>query len=75
MESVHEMGIQTLIGNLPDSVRQEAIDFVEFLSIKYPVKEQEEKKFKFDWTGALSHIKTREKLTSVELQHKSLRWR
>jgi hypothetical protein len=31
------------------------------------------KKFKFDWEGGLSKIK--EKLTSVELQHKVSGWR
>ncbi|ODS35414.1 MAG: hypothetical protein A7316_03805 [Candidatus Altiarchaeales archaeon WOR_SM1_86-2] len=51
------------------SLRSEAMDFIEFLTAKYQQKEIWKKKFKFDWEGGLSHLK--EKLTSVDLQHKA----
>ena len=46
---------------------------MDFLLRKYKGKGTKAKKFKFGWEGGLSEI--REKVTSVELQHKSLEWR
>ncbi|ODS37734.1 MAG: hypothetical protein A7315_03810 [Candidatus Altiarchaeales archaeon WOR_SM1_79] len=69
MEGAHVTEIQTKIQELPESLRSEAMDFIEFLTAKYQQKEIWKKKFKFDWEGGLSHLK--EKLTSVDLQHKA----
>jgi hypothetical protein len=55
---------------LPEDLRGEVLDYMEFLSRKYKASRvAKAKKFKFDWEGGLSEI--REKFTSVELQHKA----
>ena len=54
---MYETEIQTKIQNLPEEIRSEAIDFIEFLTSKYQQKEIRGKKFKFDWGGGLSNIK------------------
>jgi hypothetical protein len=58
---------------LPEDLRREVLDYVDFLVSKYQERETSRKKFKFDWEGGLSEI--RKKFTSVELQHKALEWR
>ena len=57
----------------PEDLRNEVLDYIEFLSMKYKDRMGKVKKFKFDWEGGLSEIE--EKFTSVELQHKALEWR
>ena len=73
MDGVYEKEIMAKIRKLPKNARREILDFIDFLAAKYLVKTRAEKKFKFDWEGKLSNIK--EKLTSVELQHKASGWR
>jgi len=63
----------TKIRELPEDLRREVLDYIEFLEKKYKNKVKKITKFKFDWEGGLSEI--REKFTSVELQHKSSEWR
>lgn len=58
---------------LPDHLKKQVLDFIEFLSEKYMAHMQVQKKFKFDWEGGLSKLKN--KTTAVELQHKALDWR
>ena len=61
---------------LPDHLKTEVLDYIEFLLKKYESKEMAKRKrnkFKFDWEGGLSKLK--EKYTSVELQHKATDWR
>jgi len=70
---MYEKEIETKIQKLPENLRQEVLDYLEFLINKYQNKKLKAKKFKFDWEGGLSEIK--EKFTSVELQHKALEWR
>lgn len=65
--------VYTKIRELPEDLRREVLDYIEFLLEKYKGKEIKPKEFKFDWEGGLSDI--REKFTSVELQHKALEWR
>jgi hypothetical protein len=65
--------IEVKMRELPDDLRREVLDFMEFLSMKYKGKVIKAKKFTFDWEGGLSEIG--EKFTSVELQHKALEWR
>ncbi len=61
------------IRELPEDLRREVLDYIEFLLTKYKFRLKKTKKFKFNWEGGLSEIQ--EKFTSVELQHKSLEWR
>ena len=64
--------IQSKFDELPENLKYEVLDYIEFLLQKYG-KLSEKKKFKFDWEGGLSELK--EEYTSVELQHKILEWR
>ncbi len=68
-----EKEIELKIRELPEDLRREVLDYMEFLLKKYRGKEIKAKRFKFDWEGGLSEI--REKFTSVELQHRALEWR
>lgn len=68
-----EKEIEIKLQNLPEDLKKEVLDYIEFLSKKYEKKESSSRKFKFNWEGALADID--EKLTSVELQHKALEWR
>jgi len=68
-----EKEIEIKIQNLPEDLKKEVLDYIEFLSKKYEKKEISSRKFKFNWEGDLADID--EKLTSVELQHKALEWR
>lgn len=70
---MYEKEIELKIRELPENLRREVLDYMEFLLKKYKGKETEANKFKFDWEGGLSEI--REKITSVELQHRVLEWR
>ena len=60
------------IQELPEDLRREVMDYVEFLRRKYK-NEKRAKKFKFNWEGGLKEVA--DKYTSVELQHKALEWR
>lgn len=64
--------IKEKLEGLPEDLRREVLDYIEFLLQRYGRKE-EKKKFKFDWEGGLSELK--KKYTSVELQHKASEWR
>ena len=70
---MYEKEIELKMRELPEDLRREVLDYMEFLVKKYMGKRIEAKKFKFDWEGGLSKI--REKFTSVELQHKASEWR
>ncbi|MCD6595854.1 DUF2281 domain-containing protein [bacterium] len=65
--------IDIKLQELPEYLRREVLDYIEFLLRKYKNKITIRKTFKFDWEGGLSDI--RGKSTSVELQHKVLEWR
>ena len=65
--------IKSKLEELPEDLRNEVYDFMEFLLQKHGSAKAKKGKFKFDWEGGLSDLK--EKYTSVELQHKSLEWR
>jgi len=68
-----EREIDFIIQRLPFYLKKEVLDYVEFLSSKYHSTPDSKKKFKFDWEGGLADVK--EKMTSVELQHKAMDWR
>ncbi len=70
---MHEKEIEHKVRELPEDLKREVLDYIEFLIKKYKGKEIGKRKFKFDWEGGLSDI--RDKFTSVELQHKALKWR
>ena len=70
---MYENEIEVKMKEFPEDLRKEVLDYMDFLLMKYKGKGTKAKKFKFDWEGGLSEI--REKVTSVELQHKSLEWR
>jgi hypothetical protein len=64
--------IKVKLEELPDNLKREALDYIEFLLQKYGRQEKREK-FRFDWEGGLSELK--DKYSSVELQHKAMEWR
>ena len=70
---MYDKEIEVKMQELPENLRRDVLDYMEFLLKKYKSRETKAKKFKFDWEGGLSEI--REKFTSVELQHKALEWR
>jgi hypothetical protein len=57
---------------LPEYLKKEVIDFIEFLTKKHQVPKGS-KNFSFNWEGSLS--KLRKDYSSVELQHKAAEWR
>jgi hypothetical protein len=62
--------IDELVKELPPEMRQEVVDFVEFLLAKQ--HRQAKGQMRLDWRGLLSDL--RDQYTSVELQHKALEW-
>ena len=64
--------IQTKLNALPEELKNEVLDYIDFLITKYHKKEKKVK-LTFDWEGGLSDLKN--KHTSVELQHKAMEWR
>ena len=72
---MYEKEVEVKLQKLPEDLRREVLDYMEFLLKRYKGKdkETEAKRFKFDWEGGLSEI--REKFNSVELQHKVSEWR
>jgi hypothetical protein len=70
---MNEKEVELKIRELPEDLKREVLDYMEFLLEKYKGKEIKTKSFNFDWEGGLSELQ--EKFTSVELQHKALEWR
>jgi len=70
---MYDKEIEVKMQELPENLRRDVLDYMEFLSMKYKGKVTKAKKFRFDWEGGLSEIGA--KFTSVELQHKALEWR
>ena len=64
--------LKVKLEDLPEDIKKEIIDYIEFLLQKYGQKGKREK-FSFDWEGGLAELKG--KYTSVELQHKASEWR
>ena len=67
--------IEKKVNELPDNLKREVLDFIEFLIDRNRNKKDyiKEEKFNFDWEGGLSDYKN--KHTSIELQHISMKWR
>lgn len=70
---MYEKDIEVKARELPEYLKIQVLDFMEFLSKKYKTGGVEAKKFTFDWEDGLSDLK--DEFTSVDLQHKSLEWR
>ncbi len=70
---MYEEEIKMKIQELPENIKREVLDYVEFLLEKYKSKKFKTKEFTFSWEGGLSELKG--EFTSVELQHKALEWR
>lgn len=64
--------IKSKLEELPEDLKKEVLDYIEFLLQKHRKKVKKEK-FRFDWEGGLSELKDR--YSSVELQHKAMEWR
>ena len=70
---MYEKDIEVKARELPEYLRRQVLDFMEFLSKKYKAGGVKAKKFRFDWEDGLSDIK--DEFTSVDLQRKSLECR
>jgi hypothetical protein len=57
---------------LPEHLKKEVIDFIEFLSQKHQ-RSEGSGNFSFNWEGGLSELNN--KYSAVELQHKAAEWR
>ncbi|NIM10876.1 MAG: DUF2281 domain-containing protein [Candidatus Aminicenantes bacterium] len=68
-----EQKIDSMFHKLPFYLKREVLNYIEFLSNKHYTNMAVKKKFKFDWEGGLADVK--DKITSVELQHKAMDWR
>lgn len=64
--------IDVRIKKLPSHLRDEVIDFIDFLMEKHQVRKGSSN-FTFSWEGGLSVLK--DKYDAVELQHKAAEWR
>jgi hypothetical protein len=64
--------VEVKFNKLPEHLKKEVIDFIEFLTKKHEVPEGPGK-FSFNWEGALSELKN--EYSAVELQHKAAEWR
>ena len=65
MESLEEK-----IAKLPPDLKQEALDFIDFLLHKIQKKQEN---LSLGWAGVLKQYK--DQFTSIELQKKALEWR
>ena len=70
---MYEKEIEVKTKELPEHLRRQVLDFIEFLSRKYTGNNEGTKGFKFDWEGGLSELS--DKFTSIELQDKASEWR
>ncbi|RLF86888.1 XRE family transcriptional regulator [Thermococci archaeon] len=59
-----------LFQKLPDGLKREVIDYIEFLLERKAKKKQG--RLRLTWKGGLKEFK--DKYSSVELQHKALEW-
>jgi len=64
---MYEKEIELKIKELPEDLKREILDYIDFLLKKHRTSENKIRKFKFDREGGLSEL--RDKFTSVELQH------
>jgi len=66
--------IETLLQQLPEHLRAEVMDYIQFLLSQSKLESQQGAGgFSFKWEGGLRKLK--DKYSSVELQHKATEWR
>ena len=70
---MYENEIEMKTKELPDHLKRQVLDFIDFLATKYKRTEQKPRRFKFDWEDGLSELS--DKYDSVGLQHAALEWR
>ncbi len=63
--------LEVKIETLPDELKREVCDYIEYLSNKYPADGGKAGKFNYRWQSCLAGLKA----TSVELQHRAAGWR
>jgi hypothetical protein len=64
--------IEEKFNKLPEHLKKEVIDFIDFLTKKHAIHESSGN-FNFNWEGALSKLK--KEYSAVDLQHKAAEWR
>ena len=64
--------IEVKFDKLPEHLKREVIDFIEFLAKRHEVSGRSSS-FNFAWEGGLSKLKG--EYGAVELQHKAAEWR
>ncbi|MBM4250225.1 MAG: DUF2281 domain-containing protein [Euryarchaeota archaeon] len=65
--------LENRLRDLPEDLRRQILDYMEFLLSRHPAGKARARKFRFDWAGALAGYAGR--YTAVELQHKASEWR
>ena len=65
--------IEKKIKALPDDLKKEVIDYIDFLIMKKKKSNKQTGGFNFSWEGGLAEL--RDQYTSVTLQHKATEWR
>ncbi len=65
--------MENRLRELPEDLRRQVIDYMEFLLSKYRANRRKTRNFKFDWEGGLAEFADR--YSAVELQHKASEWR
>lgn len=65
--------IENKIKALPDDLKKEVIDYIDFLIMKKKKSNKQTGGFTFSWEGGLAEL--RDQYTSVALQHKATEWR
>ncbi len=69
---MYENEISKKLKDLPDILKKEILDHVNTLLAKEQITHEKITGFKFSWENGLNAEK---KLSSVDLQHKSMEWR
>jgi hypothetical protein len=70
---MYEKDIEIKARELPEFLRKQVLDFMDFLSSKYKSRGDRPSGFSFEWEDGLSDIE--DKTSSVDLQHRSQEWR
>ena len=72
MASTPTRSLEDLIRQLPEELRQEVWDFMEFLMSKRRAPQQPHGRLAMAWAGGLREY--RDRFTSMELQQKASEW-
>jgi hypothetical protein len=65
--------LENKLRDLPEDLRRQVLDYLEFLMSRHPAGNARARKFRFDWAGGL--VEYAGKYTAVELQHNASEWR